>query len=91
MPRIPQVSIKNSTELVVTQIPVNNKENVNALLGLWMSRINKDIDLRTTTDDMSSLFGKITGSKWIDRFIKEVFSHLLWVKQVITSLIDPKN
>lgn len=33
MPRIPEVSIKNSTELVVTQIPVN-KENVNALLGL---------------------------------------------------------
>lgn len=33
MPRIPEVSIKNSTELVVTQIPVN-KENVNVLLGL---------------------------------------------------------
>jgi hypothetical protein len=34
MPRIPEVSIKNSTELVVTQIPVNNKEKVNALLSL---------------------------------------------------------
>lgn len=34
MPRIPEVSIKNSTELVVTQIPVNKKEKVNALLSL---------------------------------------------------------
>lgn len=33
MPRISEISIKNSTELVVTQIPAN-KEKTNALLGL---------------------------------------------------------
>ena len=43
MPRIPEISIKNSTELVVTQIPVNNKENMNALLSLKISHINKTL------------------------------------------------
>lgn len=73
MPRIPEISIKNSTELVVTQIPVNKKENMNALLSLKISRINKTLISAQSQMICPVLFGELTGSKELIGLLKTYF------------------